>query len=100
MSFCRESCLQLFHENKRNGSRCPIYFISGFGRRIYLADCTMSNISVGEVSGIIAAAVFLGMASPPSRKDPSDCKVQFLLPLAIPGILIAFITEKNSLITW
>ncbi|PVH69081.1 hypothetical protein DL98DRAFT_182905 [Cadophora sp. DSE1049] len=45
----------------------------------------MLDISVGEVSSIIAAAVFA---------------LQFLLPLAIPGILIAYISDENSLVTW
>ncbi|RDL37936.1 uncharacterized protein BP5553_05369 [Venustampulla echinocandica] len=45
----------------------------------------MLQISVGEVSGIIAAAVFA---------------VQLFLSLAIPGVLIAFISEENSLVTW
>ncbi|OBT67013.1 hypothetical protein VE03_04509 [Pseudogymnoascus sp. 23342-1-I1] len=45
----------------------------------------MVELSVGEVSGLVAAGVFL---------------VQIFFPLAIPAILIAFVSEENNLVTW
>ncbi|OJD17312.1 hypothetical protein AJ78_02600 [Emergomyces pasteurianus Ep9510] len=45
----------------------------------------MVEISVGEVSGFIAAGVFV---------------LQVFFPLAIPAILIAFISDTHTLVTW
>ncbi|PGH06744.1 hypothetical protein GX51_02185 [Blastomyces parvus] len=45
----------------------------------------MVDISVGEVSGFIAAGVFV---------------LQLFFPLAIPAILLAFISDTHSLVTW
>ncbi|KFX91614.1 hypothetical protein O988_07668 [Pseudogymnoascus sp. VKM F-3808] len=45
----------------------------------------MVELSVGEVSGLVAAGVFL---------------VQIFFPLAISAILIAFVSEENNLVTW
>ncbi|KAK2772244.1 hypothetical protein FQN53_004680 [Emmonsiellopsis sp. PD_33] len=45
----------------------------------------MVEISVGEVSGFIAIGVFL---------------LQFFLPLAVPAILIAFVSDTHTLVTW
>ncbi|EER37428.1 predicted protein [Histoplasma capsulatum H143] len=45
----------------------------------------MVDISVGEVSGFIAAGIFV---------------LQIFLPLAIPAILIAFISDTHTLVTW
>ncbi|OJD27594.1 hypothetical protein ACJ73_01016 [Blastomyces percursus] len=45
----------------------------------------MVDISVGEVSGFIAAGVFV---------------LQVFFPLAIPAILLAFISDTHSLVTW
>ncbi|KFY47704.1 hypothetical protein V496_10496 [Pseudogymnoascus sp. VKM F-4515 (FW-2607)] len=45
----------------------------------------MVELSVGEVSGLVAGGVFL---------------VQIFFPLAIPAILIAFVSEENNLVTW
>ncbi|KAL3464523.1 hypothetical protein BJX64DRAFT_92228 [Aspergillus heterothallicus] len=43
------------------------------------------ELTVAEVSGLIAAGVFV---------------LQILIPLAIPWILIAFLSQENSIITW
>ncbi|KAL5360297.1 hypothetical protein BJX96DRAFT_165054 [Aspergillus floccosus] len=42
-------------------------------------------LTIGEVSGLIAAGVFV---------------LQVLLPLVIPFLLIAFLTDVNSVLTW
>lgn len=42
-------------------------------------------LTVGEASGLIAAGVFV---------------LQIGLPLLIPFLLIAFLTEVNSVLTW
>lgn len=43
------------------------------------------ELTVAEVSGLIAAGVFL---------------LQVLIPLAIPWALIAFLSNENSILTW
>ncbi|KAL2810044.1 hypothetical protein BJX63DRAFT_444927 [Aspergillus granulosus] len=43
------------------------------------------ELTVAEVSGLIAAGVFV---------------LQILIPLAIPWVLIAFLSQENSIITW
>ncbi|GES63394.1 hypothetical protein ATEIFO6365_0007008100 [Aspergillus terreus] len=43
------------------------------------------TLTIGEVSGLIAAGVFV---------------LQVLLPLVIPFLLIAFLTDVNSVLTW
>jgi hypothetical protein len=43
------------------------------------------ELTVAEVSGLIAAGVFV---------------LQILIPLAIPWALIAFVSQENSVITW
>jgi hypothetical protein len=45
----------------------------------------MTSLTVAEVSGLIAAGVFI---------------VQLLFPLALPLILIAFLSDENSVISW
>ncbi|GIK07599.1 hypothetical protein Aspvir_003265 [Aspergillus viridinutans] len=45
----------------------------------------MTSLTVAEVSGLIAAGVFI---------------LQLLLPLSLPLILIAFLTDENSIISW
>ncbi|GFF34512.1 hypothetical protein IFM46972_04257 [Aspergillus udagawae] len=45
----------------------------------------MTSLTVAEVSGLIAAGVFI---------------VQLLFPLALPLILIAFLSDENSIISW
>ncbi|PGH10946.1 hypothetical protein AJ79_05192 [Helicocarpus griseus UAMH5409] len=45
----------------------------------------MVDISVGEVSGFIAAGVFV---------------LQVFFPLALPAILIAFVSDTHTLVTW
>lgn len=42
-------------------------------------------LTVGEVSGLIAAGVFV---------------LQVSLPLLIPFLLLAFLTDVNSVLTW
>ncbi|KAL5344022.1 hypothetical protein BJX70DRAFT_405200 [Aspergillus crustosus] len=43
------------------------------------------ELTVAEVSGLIAAGVFL---------------LQILLPLAIPWVLVAFLSQENTVVTW
>lgn len=45
----------------------------------------MTSLTVAEASGLIAAGVFI---------------LQLLLPLSLPLILIAFLTDENSIISW
>ncbi|KAF7133835.1 hypothetical protein CNMCM5793_005247 [Aspergillus hiratsukae] len=45
----------------------------------------MTSLTVAEVSGLIAAGVFI---------------LQLLLPLSLPLILIAFLSDDNSIISW
>ncbi|RHZ43375.1 uncharacterized protein CDV56_102058, partial [Aspergillus thermomutatus] len=45
----------------------------------------MTSLTVAEVSGLIAAGVFI---------------LQLLLPLSLPIILIAFLFDENSIISW
>ena len=45
----------------------------------------MASLTVAEASGLIAAGVFI---------------LQLLLPLSLPLILIAFLSDENSIISW
>ncbi|EAW25673.1 uncharacterized protein NFIA_044920 [Aspergillus fischeri NRRL 181] len=45
----------------------------------------MTSLTVAEASGLIAAGVFI---------------LQLLLPLSLPLILVAFLTDENSIISW
>lgn len=63
---------------------------------------TVNDLSVGTVSGMIAAAVTLGMFLKQILKSSllnGASTVQIFIPLALPLILLGLLWEKNSSVT-
>lgn len=64
----------------------------------------MSDLTVGQVSGLIAAGVFLCTLFCPTGNSltnvTDEILVHLLLPLVFPAILAGFIEERNTVVTW
>ena len=64
----------------------------------------MIVLSVGQVSGLIAVGVFVCKSPSDLGDEFSDTDtclpVQTVLALSLPLILVAFLTEENTLVTW
>jgi hypothetical protein len=62
---------------------------------------TLQDLTVGQVSGMIAAAVFIGIQSIRSLLFYANngSKVQILIPMALPMILVGLLRLRSPAVT-